>query len=38
LKDYPSAEAAWKEAWRVGKLKRAKSRLEKLKERQAKAG
>jgi tetratricopeptide (TPR) repeat protein len=38
LKDYRAAEAAWKEAWRVGKLKRAKSRLDKLKEREAKAG
>lgn len=34
-KDYAKAEAAWKEAWKVSKLKRAKSRLDRLKEKQA---
>lgn len=34
-KDYAKAEAAWKEAWKVSKLKRAKSRLDRLKEKQS---
>jgi tetratricopeptide (TPR) repeat protein len=32
------AEAAYKEAWRVDKLKRAKAKLERIEERRAKAG
>lgn len=32
VKDYDKAEKAWAEAWKVGKLKTAKSRLDHLKE------
>ena len=34
-KQLDQAEAAWKQAWKVGKIKRAKTRLEKLEERRA---
>ena len=34
-KQVDQAEAAWKQAWKVGKIKRAKTRLEKLEERRA---
>jgi hypothetical protein len=36
-KEYSKAKALYKEAWRTGRIKRAKSRLETIEKREAKA-